>query len=313
MSIPCNCCPTEITRCRYDYIACTAAPTIVQGSTTSPVPNQSVVVANPNGFGIQNIAATADGNTAGGSYGGITTGLGNAINVVIEYRWTTAVDRAVQIRLWNNGGGNVNDFDGIGTALATILDGNANVLWQGNLVAGNGGAIFVTELNGVSLANQINGIRVLRLSNITNLPGAAAPDILWRNIDFRLTYVATMTWVCPQGTVVADIVGVNSGITLGAGTLTQTNGPHTLTFRSNKVFNATIVTNRPANFSTLTVTNGTVLTITGNQINNFVLNPQFRDDQSATPVFGMLCNGVMTWYDSNGNPVAAANIEDCNI
>lgn len=138
MSIPCNCCPTEITRCRYDYIACTAAPTIVQGSTTSPVPNQSVVVANPNGFGIQNIAATADGNTAGGSYGGITTGLGNAINVVIEYRWTTAVDRAVQIRLWNNGGGNVNDFDGIGTALATILDGNANVLWQGNLVAGNG-------------------------------------------------------------------------------------------------------------------------------------------------------------------------------
>jgi len=47
----------------------------VQGSTTSPVPNQSVVVANPNGFGIQNIAATADGNTAGGSYGGITTGL----------------------------------------------------------------------------------------------------------------------------------------------------------------------------------------------------------------------------------------------
>lgn len=98
MSIPCNCCPTEITRCRYDYIACTAAPTIVQGSTTSPVPNQSVVVANPNGFGIQNIAATADGNTAGGSYGGITTGLGNAINVVIEYRWTTAVDRAVQKR-----------------------------------------------------------------------------------------------------------------------------------------------------------------------------------------------------------------------
>lgn len=75
MSIPCNCCPTEITRCRYDYIACTAAPTIVQGSTTSPVPNQSVVVANPNGFGIQNIAATADGNTAGGSYGGITTRL----------------------------------------------------------------------------------------------------------------------------------------------------------------------------------------------------------------------------------------------
>jgi len=70
----------------------------VQGSTTSPVPNQSVVVANPNGFGIQNIAATADGNTAGGSYGGITTGLGNAINVVIEYRWTTSVDRAVQKR-----------------------------------------------------------------------------------------------------------------------------------------------------------------------------------------------------------------------
>jgi hypothetical protein len=43
------------------------APVLLAQSTTSPVPNQTLVTANPNGIGTINLAATADGNTAGGS------------------------------------------------------------------------------------------------------------------------------------------------------------------------------------------------------------------------------------------------------
>ncbi len=110
--IPCNCCPLGLTRCSFTYTDCTPAPVLLAQSTTSPVPNQTLVTANPNGIGTINLAATADGNTAGGSYGGFNSNAGNATNVIMEYRWNVAVDRAVQIRLWNNGGGNLNDGDG---------------------------------------------------------------------------------------------------------------------------------------------------------------------------------------------------------
>lgn len=310
MTIPCDCCPTTITRCRRVDPTCNSAPTIVPGLVTSPVPNQALVTDNPNGYGIQNIAATADGNNSGGSYGGINSGLGNATGVIVEYRWSNAVNKVVQIRLWNNAGGSVNDEDGIGTAVATLLDADGNILWQGALVAGNGGAIFTANLNGT--ANEINGVRVLRLSNITNLGTQAAPNILWRDINFRLRYSAIITWACPLGTIRGNVEGLDAGLTLGAGTLVQTNGPHTITFKSQVAFNGTIVTNRPANFSSLTITNGSVITVSGNQTNNFVVNFTFPENAVLSPVFGTLCDGVMTWYDTGGNVVPAAQIKDCH-
>ncbi len=338
MTIPCDCCPTTITRCRRVDPTCNSAPAIVPGLVTSPVPNQALVTDNPNGYGIVNIAATADGNNSGGSYGGINSGLGNATGVIVEYRWSNAVNKVVQIRLWNNAGGSVNDEDGIGTAVATLLDADGNILWQGALVAGNGGAIFTTNLNGT--ANEINGVRVLRLSNITNLGthkhtwqhhpdrwsavgrrrcfggltngSEAAPNILWRDINFRLRYSAIITWACPLGTIRGYVEGLDAGLTLGAGTLVQTNGPHTITFKSQVAFNGTIVTNRPANFSSLTITNGSVITVSGNQTNNFVVNFTFPENAVLSPVFGTLCDGVMTWYDTGGNVVPAAQIKDCH-
>lgn len=310
MTIPCDCCPTTITRCRRVDPTCNSAPAIVPGLVTSPVPNQALVIANPNNYGIVNIAATADGNNSGGSYGGINSGLGNATGVVVEYRWDIPVNKAIQIRLWNNGGGSVNDEDGIGTAVATLLDADGNILWQGALVAGNGGAIFTTNLNGT--ANEINGVRVLRLSNITNLGTQAAPNILWRDINFRLRYSAIITWACPLGTIRGYVEGLDAGLTLGAGTPVQTNGPHTITFKSQVAFNGTIVTNRPANFSSLAITNESVITVSGNQTNNFVVNFTFPENAVLSPVFGTLCDGVMTWYDTGGNVVPAAQIKDCH-
>lgn len=312
--IPCNCCPLGLTRCSYTYTDCEPDTVLVSQSTTSPVPNQTLVTANPNGIGTINLAATADGNTAGGSYGGFNTNAGNATNLIMEYRWNVAVDRAVQIRLWNNGGGNLNDGDGIGTALVTLLDGAGAQLWQGNLVAGNGGAIFTTELNGVSIANQINGIRRMRLQNITNLAGGA-PDILWRNINLRLTYLATLTFVCGPNTITATVEGVNAGLAIpGAGLITQTNGPHTLTFSSLRPFTGSIVTNRPADFSqTTNIQSGTVVTMIGNHANTqFQMNFEARNpSDQAQPAFGMICDGVAIWYDTNGEPVDATELVDC--
>ncbi|GAA3750320.1 hypothetical protein GCM10022239_27020 [Leifsonia bigeumensis] len=136
------------------------------------------VTANPNGYRIDTIGNTIDGSTSGGNYGRIFTNRADAAGVVIEYGFATPKMQLNSLRLWNNGGGILTDEDGIGGALVEVFDASDNLLWSGPLTAGNGGGIFVT-----AFPSPLDGVSTVRLSQITNLGTAAAPDIIWRELQ----------------------------------------------------------------------------------------------------------------------------------
>lgn len=309
--IPCGCCSTQLVRCFIQNTepVCSDVPALVADPVTSPVPT-TTLVQNPGGPGIANppLSRTADNNTAGASY----SGFGNdAPNAIIDYTYAVIQDRVVNIRLWNNGGSILNDADGLGAAvMVTLFDDIGTAIFGPTaLTAGNGGAIFVTP---VSALPGLNGVRRMRLTNIVGIPGGSNPGPLWRNINLQLAYHAVMTWDCPPVAITAEIDGALAGLTVGPGTLTQTNGPHTLTFDSAEAFTGTIVTNNPGNFSTLAITNGTVVTLTGNAVNQFDVDfslPSIVPTQ--LPAFGMLCDGAVVWYDSLGLQVNPVLLIDC--
>lgn len=301
----CGCCPANLVRCYLDDRPCTCnIPTVVAESISSTIP-QPVLVANPNGVGAISLAATCDNNIAGASYGGFNTDGNNnaAINIVLEYRWATPQNRVINIRLYNSGGGILNDGDGIDTATATLLDGAGVVLWQGPLNANNGTNVDITPVP------FLNGVRVLRLTNIVGLPGAA-PDILWRNINLHIRYQALITWTCCDKTVTGFVEGINNGITFTAvtGNLVQVNGPHTITFNSTTPFNAVITTNQPASFSTLNITNGTVVTVSGNRNQTFRIDGQFED---TFPAFAMVCDDTVEYQSVTGAVIPTNQLFEC--
>lgn len=311
MPIPCNCCSTNLTRCFQQQVPviCNDPPVLVAQSQQSPIPATTLVQGQA-GVGIANppLSSTADNNTAGASFSGFN---GDAPNAIIDYTYGVIQDRVLAIRLWNNGGAVLTDADGLGpTTIVELFDNlGVSIFGPTNLVAGNGGAIFSTNVAGLP---GLNGVRRMRLTNVVGIPGGSNPGPLWRNISLFEAYLATITWDCPPNQVVATVNGLNAGLAIGAGTLTQTNGPHTLTFDSPTAFTGTIVTNNPGNFSTLAVTNGTVVTLTGNAVNQFVVNYTFPVDISAAePAFGMLCDGVVKWYNAAGVEVNASLLVDC--
>ena len=111
-------------------------------------------------------------------FGRIFSGRADATGVVIDYGFTTPKQAVAALLLDNNGGGVLNDSDGIGTATVQVLDSNGSVLFSGQLVAGNGGSTFRT-----SFPDALDDVARVRLSNITNLaPAVAAPDIIWREL-----------------------------------------------------------------------------------------------------------------------------------
>jgi hypothetical protein len=313
--IPCDCCPTQMMRCFVQSTEpiCSDPPALVADPVTSPVPT-TVLVANPDGRAIANppLSRTADGNTAGGSYSGFSTPGGSttgAQNIVIDYVYPVVQDRVTNIRLWNQGGSILSDNDGLSPlTVVELYDITDTLIFTSNLNAGNGGAIFSTV---VSAFPGLDGVAKLRLRNLGKISTSGASP-LWRNIDLQLAYHAVMTWDCPPVQVAADVNGALAGLAVGVGTLTQTNGPHTLAFSSAEPFTGTIVTNNPGNFSTLAITNGTVVTLTGNAVNQFDVDftlPSIVPTQ--LPAFGMLCDGAVVWYDSQGLQVNPVLLTDC--
>lgn len=269
----------------------------------------AVVAENPRGFSVGYLDRTFDGNTSSGPPGGhgiIDSGndLTNT-QVAIDYMLSTPRDRVTHFRLWNQFGSNVTDFDGIGAATLTLFDASDNVLFTGPLVADNGGVPFDTPVGG-----PLDGVVRARLSDITANPGGSAPDIGWREVALVSTYEAILTTTCGTVQATAVVTGLNPGLSYANGQLTQTSGPHDLTFTL-PTGTGTIVTDSPTSFSSLTFTNGSTVTVTGNGTMSFALSVEGTESLST----GFACvsedGSSVEVISSDGAPVPDAVIEPC--
>ena len=136
------------------------------------------LVANPQPWTVTGLANTINGTAAGTVFGRIFSGRADAAGVVIDYGFTTPKQAVTALLLDNNGGGDLNDNDGIGTAAVQVFDSNGAVLFSGQLVAGNGGSTFRT-----SFPDALDDV-ALRAAFEHHQPGARGrgADIIWREL-----------------------------------------------------------------------------------------------------------------------------------
>jgi hypothetical protein len=216
--------------------------------TLSPTIASALVEANPGAFTVNGLEAGYDGQLTTWT----TTTLddtGAAPGLVLRYTFAGAADIA-QVELENNYGGIVNDGDGIGAATLSVYDAGGVQLWQGPLVAGNGGAIYATTFDGAVL----RGASSFTLSDIVRQPSRTVTQIGWREIRAVGSYRALITWDCPNETIQARVEGLRPGIAYDGMMLDQTGGPHTFTFSSSVgAFDATLETDNPSAWSSTAV------------------------------------------------------------
>lgn len=316
MAIRCGCCAVGLSRCwaPANPLSCTLPPAV----TALPVigtPDSAQVIANPLGWTFTGpLSNTFDGSTAGSNFWRINNG-GSTANSQVRVRWsyTQPQPRAYAFQVFHGGGAFLNDADGISSANLTLYDAALSVLHGPTpIVTGNSGAGFITDF---SPPGPFAGTQHFDLSDITEALGGA-PNIHIREVRLLLRWAADITYVCPPFTIVGHAVATTDtqagGITMPSGLLNQTNGPHEIRWEVPPGVTGTVTTNNPGNFSTLTIVDGTVMTVTGNQSNQFAVTWVVDDlDETALPAHGLLCGGAVTWYDTDGNEVPVELLRDC--
>ncbi|WP_328427910.1 hypothetical protein [Streptomyces sp. NBC_00443] len=300
--------------------------TVTVTDLTSGAITAAAAVANPQGWPISagGLASTWDGDTS--AAGGPTTGFG-VINcndfegdtgVVIDYTITPPASNVTGVNLWNAFGAAIGDRDGIGSATLTLLDADGNTLFTGPLnacspTAGDYATPCLTDLGG-----PVDGVATMRLSNLAKVPQAETPnpDIGWREIGLVTTgYEALLTLDCGGQEVTATVEGAAAGLTYAGGQLTQTGGPHTLTWHVPAGFAGTIVTDTPGAFDRLDFTDGTVVTVSGDGTVSFAVQVGPAATGDGTQVGFVTLDpvtGLPTVRDANtGQVVPGAVIVPC--
>lgn len=316
MPIPCNCCPVPPSRCwaPQNPLMCNLPPTVAPLATIA-TPDSAAVIANPLGWTFTNpLSFTYDGSTGGFNFWRINNGASTADSQV-RVRWTYNADqpRAYAFQIFHGGGGILNDADGISSADLTLYDAGLGVLHGPvPIVTGNSGAGFITDF---SPPGPFASTRHFELSAIREALGGA-PNIHIREVRLLLRWAAAITYSCPPFTIVGDVVADTDtqagGITMPAGQLNQTNGPHTITWSVPAGVTGTVTTNNPGNFSTLTITDATVMVVSGNANNQFSVEWVADDlDDIAEAAVAMLCDGEVVWYDAAGNELPVGLLRDC--
>ncbi|MEC3994995.1 hypothetical protein VSR01_16240 [Actinacidiphila sp. DG2A-62] len=287
----------------------------------------AAVADNPQNWPISQsgLASTWDGDT--GEAGGPATSVGvvncndfqGDTGVVLDYTITPPASNVTGVNLWNAFGGSIGDRDGIGSSTLTLLDADGNTLFTGPLNAcrpapGDYATPCLTDLG-----SPVDGVATMRLSNIAKVPtseGTVGPDIGWREIGLVTTgYEALLTLDCGGQQVTATVEGAAAGLTYAGGQLTQTAGPHTLTWHATAGFAGTIVTDTPGAFDRLDFTDGTAVTMSGDSTVSFAVqvSPAATADG---PLVGFVTldpvTGMPTVRDANtGQVVADALIVPC--
>ncbi|MEC3995160.1 hypothetical protein VSR01_17120 [Actinacidiphila sp. DG2A-62] len=310
------------------YTAPTVPPvtcdTVTLTELTAPDITDAVVVENPQGWGVRP-ESTYNGDTS--AAGGPDTGLG-VINcndfqgdtgVVIDYTITPPASNVTGVNLWNAFGNSLIDRDGIGSATLTLLDSDGNTLWTGPLNAcrptsNNYDLACLTDLGG-----QVDGVAIMRLSNIAKVPpseGSVNVDIGWREIGLVTAgYEALLTLDCGGQEVTATVEGAADGLAYAGGQLTQTAGPHTLTWHAPAGYAGTIITDTPTAFDRLDFADGTVVTLSGNGTVTFAVEIGAAGGDGGTSAGFVTVDpvtGLPTVRDANtGQVVTGAVIVPC--
>lgn len=163
MSTPCPCCPTGVVACA-----------IVQ------VQFQSVAQTVPEaGWNPSSLNATIDGNT-GGQICGYTTGGATIPSTALRVEYTTpgARNRVRGLRLWNQGGNDLGDADGLGTFTAEYYAG-ATLLFTQACQGFNGGQIFDQWLPNDGVLDGVTRVVLRNLGTQGNVNGVKP---LWREL-----------------------------------------------------------------------------------------------------------------------------------
>lgn len=188
MTVPCNCCPfdTALTQCALVPVRFDAVAQTVPGAAGWSAPGSLNLTID----GITNSPAISGYNVPGNPPPAPTP--------TVEYTLTTPRSMVRGVRLWNQGGGDLNDADGLGpTTVVTLLDAANAVLFSGNLNAGNGGPPFTTLLPSGGIAN---GVKTVRLSSLGKLTSSGVAP-LWR--EFQLLEVLPV-YRCRRSTGVIE-------------------------------------------------------------------------------------------------------------
>lgn len=162
--VPCDCCATGAPRCALVAVQFTSAVQTVAQAGWTPVA----------------IAATSDGITATVSLSGYNSpgGIAPTPTPQVTYTHTAPQDRVRGLRLWNQGGGNLSDFDGLGVFVADFYAG-ATLLSTLNTSGANGGAAQNLLLPALA---ELNGVDRVVIRNLAKLSaGTVAP--LWRELQ----------------------------------------------------------------------------------------------------------------------------------
>lgn len=303
----CGCCPTGLEGCLIPVspLACAAA-TIASASTTwdqqHATPDTAAMVANPGNASFGNPNLTRDKNLSGNAAMVINSGTGGVYDTNVTFRWTyvTPVNDIWGFSIWHGWGNVLNDGDGVSAATLTVYAG-ATVLFTGPITTGSGGQEFQTVFPG-----RLNGITHFELSHIF---GQGNVGVGIREVALNYPWRGTFAENCAPAQISAAIESqaatFAAGLTLSGGVMGQTNGPHTMTWTVPAGVSGTIVTNLPGDFSTLgPIVDGTIVTVSGNHNRTFSITWTAPEpEELAEPVYGLLCDGAVTWIDSSGNPV----------
>lgn len=193
MTVPCNCCPIS---------GCGRALT-EQIFDAGP----AVLVANPAGYGVLPLARWSDGDIAGPNFTGFNTPgvqITPANSPTIDLSFAAPRDRVAGLREWNQGGGNLNDFDGFAGWTVTVFDPGAVPLFTGPMVMGNGGAPFTLLFPAL-----LNNVARVRLTGMTKLNPGSGVSPLVREVRalveapvFPCRRLGVITWYDVAGNVV---------------------------------------------------------------------------------------------------------------
>lgn len=163
MPLPCDCCPTGDPQCAL-----------------APVPFDSVTqtVAQA-GWNPASLAATIDG-IMGNQICGYNSPAGPTASTTlrVEYGLTSAHNRVRGLRLWNNGGSDLNDSDGLGAFNAEFYAG-ATLLTTLACLGVNGGTPLTFTL---PAGTELNGVTRVVLRDLGKLSGSTVSP-LWREIQ----------------------------------------------------------------------------------------------------------------------------------
>lgn len=162
--VPCDCCGTGPPRC-----ALVGVPFSTVAQTTAAA-----------GWTQVSLPATIDGITATAALSGYNSpgGIAPTPTPEVTYTLTTPQDRVRGLRLWNQCGGVLTDFDGLGPFVADFYAG-ATLLTSFNTSGANGGAAQTLLLPALA---ELSGVDRVVLRNLGKLQaGTIAP--LWRELQ----------------------------------------------------------------------------------------------------------------------------------